>query len=341
MTAKHNRVGIIAETPLLQHRLQAVIVDAGYDIAVNTSPERLNRALLMNETISLWVVELEDEVRWDCFIQELFESTDTPILFGDGHLPSKNDESYISWRRRVHDKLSALAPAQKQPAVAPTIDLDLLIQRSVSPRFELPDTLKNAPAPELGPIWVLCASLGGPQAVKEFIDLLPADIPASFIYAQHIDAGCLDALVSSIGRHTALEMVIADHGLQLKNGRVCVVPVDNEIVFTDNAGILWQENPWSGPYGPSHDHLLKNTSAHFGSGCHSIIFSGMGSDGTIGSTLVREQGGTVWAQSTESCVQPSMPDSATLAGAVSFRGNPSQMAERLISWLAEHKTQAA
>lgn len=341
MNGKHNRVGVIAASPLVQHQLQVVINNAGYDVAVNTSPERLNSKLLKNETIRLWVVELEENDKNDDFIQVVLELTDMPVLFGDGNIPGKNDEDYLAWQRRIKEKLIAHAPPVEEAASAPEIDLEALIERPAKPSFELPESLKNAPCPNLGPIWVLCASLGGPQAVKEFIDLLPKDIPATFLYAQHIDAGCLDGLVQSVGRHTELSMVKADHGVQLENGKVCVVPVEHEIVFTENAGVLWKENPWSGPYGPSLDHLLKNVSEHYGQKANAIIFSGMGSDGTLGSTLVKEQGGTVWGQITQSCVQPSMPDSAFEAGCVDWRGSPQDMAEKIITWLAERKAQAA
>lgn len=341
MKGKHNRVGIIASTPLVQHQMQTVIAEAGYEVAVNSSPDRLNKTYLTNETIRLWVVELEDDGSWTDFVQEILELTEAPILFGDANLPGKNDEEYPRWCRRIREKLESFAPVVETAADAPEINLDALIAKPVQPSFELPEDLKRAPSPDLGPVWVLCASLGGPQAVKEFLDLLPADLPAPFLYAQHIDAGCLDALVFSIGRHTALNVVSGEHGLQMQNGQVCVVPVDNEILFSENHGILWQNNAWSGPYGPSHDQLLENVAEHYGKDCNTIIFSGMGSDGAVGSNIVKDTGGSVWAQTTESCVQSSMPDSASDAGAVDWRGTPSEMAEKLIRWLAEHRTAAA
>lgn len=341
MKTKHNRVGIIAPTPLIQHQMQSVVTDAGYEVAVNTSPDRLNKSFLTNETIRLWVVELEESEQWTGFVQEILERTEMPILFGDGNIPGKNDEDYPRWRRRIHEKLASFAPVIEEPAMAPEINLDALISTSATPRYELPESLKHAPCPDLGPVWVLCASLGGPQAVKAFLDLLPADIPAAFLYAQHIDAGCMDALVQSIGRHTSLEVVDGEHGAQLVNGRVFVVPVDNEIQFTENHGILWQNNGWSGPYGPSHDHLLKNVATRYAREANAIIFSGMGSDGALGASLIKEQGGTIWSQASDSCVQSSMPDSAADAGVVDWRGTPEQMAEKLLRWLAENRHVAA
>lgn len=341
MKGQHNRVGVIAASPLVQHQLQVVIANAGYDVAVNTSPERLNKQLLKNETIRLWVIELEENDQNDDFVQDVLELAEAPVLFGDGNIPGKNDEDYLGWQRRIHDKLLAHAPPVEEARTAPVIDLEELVGNTEKINFELPESLKNAPHPLLGPVWVLCASLGGPKAVKEFVDLLPKDIPACFLYAQHIDAGCLDALVQSVGRHTQLTMVKAEHGIQLENGKVCVVPVDNEIEFTANSGVLWRDNAWSGPYGPSLDHLLQNVSEHFGVKANAIVFSGMGTDGTLGATLIKEVGGTVWSQSTDSCIQPSMPDSAAEAGCIDWRGSPRDLAEKLITWLAQRKTQAA
>ena len=341
MNGQHNRVGIVGSTPLVQHQLQTAVENAGYEVAVNSSPERLNKKFLSNETIRLWVVELGEADHWTDLVQEILELTDAPILFGDGSIPSANDEEYPRWFRRIREKLESFAPPVEAAKSAPELNLEALLERPAKRIYELPEALLKAPQPDLGPVWVLCASLGGPQAVKDFLDVLPENIPATFLYAQHIDAGCLDALVQSIGRHTRLSVVNGEHGVQMANGKVYVVPVNNEIQFTNNHGILWQNEPWSGPYGPSHDHLLKNTSEHFGRRCHTIIFSGMGSDGSLGASLVKEQGGTVWSQTTASCVQSSMPDSAWDAGAVDWRGSPEEMAEKLIRWIAENRNQAA
>ncbi|WP_273284801.1 chemotaxis protein CheB [Reinekea forsetii] len=341
MKGKHNRVGIIASTALAQHQLEWVIADAGYEVAVNTSPERLNKLFLANETIRLWVVELAEDGQWSELLQDILDLTQAPILFGDGQIPAKNHQDYPRWCKRMQKKMHAFAPVLQAAVSAPQFDLDVLMRCVEKPRFELPESLKNAPNPDLGPIWILCASLGGPQAVKDFLDLLPLDIPATFLYAQHIDAGCLAALVQSVGRHAALTMTYAEHGLSLVNGQVAVVPVDHEILFANHPAVLWQDREWSGPYGPSHDQLLKNAAEHFGRQCNAIIFSGMGSDGTLGSALVKEMGGTVWAQATESCVQSSMPDAADQAGSVDWRGSPAQMAEKLIVWLAQRQTQTA
>lgn len=330
--SQQNRVGIIADTPLVQHMLQTVVTDAGYEVAVNTSPDRLNPSLLDNETIRLWAVELEDHDACP-YLYDLLERTQAPILFGDGDIPGKTEDDYPRWHKRMRTKLHDLVPVTEPIAEAPQIDLDTLLATPPQRVYTLPERLKTAPKTQVGPLWVLCASLGGPEAVKAFLDVLPGDIPATFLYAQHIDTGCLDALCHSVGRHTELKVMLGSHGRQLENGHVYVVPVENEIRLTENHGIVWQNNPWSGPYGPSHDHLLGNVMHRFGSSANAILFSGMGSDGAVGIAGLHATGGTVWAQDSASCVQSSMPDTAERTGAVSWRGTPEALAEKLLAWL--------
>lgn len=341
MNGKHNRVGIIASSALAQHMLQSVIAEAGYEIAVNTSPERLNLQFLRNETIRLWVIELEEDDRWSDFLSEAIEQTTSPILFGEGQIPAKTDPSFNNWCKRLLTKLTSFAPVVETAPDAPDINLDFVINKPSRPVLSLPESLKHQSTEALGPVWVLCASLGGPQAVKEFLDALPEDLPASFLYGQHIDAGCMDALVQSVGRHTGLKMVDALDGVYLANCHVFVVPVNHEITISSTDRIEQQANAWSGPYGPSHDQLLENMAMRYGERCNCIIFSGMGSDGALGASLVKAAGGSVWAQSSVSCVQSSMPDAATDTGVVDERGSPTELAEKLVKWLEKQKSKAA
>jgi chemotaxis response regulator CheB len=56
-------------------------------------------------------------------------------------------------------------------------------------------------------IRVLGASLGGSNAVKEFLDALPKGLPVGFVYAQYIDARFQKVLIQNLGRHSGITMV--------------------------------------------------------------------------------------------------------------------------------------
>ncbi len=331
------RVGIVSDTPLQGHLLATEVADMGYDIAVNTSPNGLNKSLLKSDAVSMWIVNLEMAEEWSEFLDSLLDQDQASIIFGEGAAPKRTSEQFPKWQRRLKNKLLETAPPISEAKTAPVFDLEKLqdLQPDQEQALELPTLYHYANPTQVDQVWVIGSSLGGPEPVKTFFDALPKEIPAAFIYAQHIDEGCLDALVVSIGRHARLTMELAGAGKQLENGKILVAPVSNEIDFHANNSVMTKDEPWSGPYGPSIDQLMKNVSSRYGKKANAIIFSGMGSDGSLGATLIKEAGGLVWSQSTETCTQPSMPDSADETGCVSFRGSARDLAKQLLSHIVD------
>ncbi len=329
------RVGVISDSLLQQHLLDAVLCEAGYEVGINLHPSKLNPVLLQSETISMWVVDIMDDDVSDSFLHQLLDHAVAPLFFGEGISPDRQSEDYSGWRRRLITKLSELSPPIKA-TVAPQVDFtDLSALPKPTQVIPLPDSIDPSKQQAVDQIWIVAASLGGPKPVKAFFDSLPAGIPAAFLYAQHIDGAHVDALVKSLGRHTALGMKLATQGDRIENGRVLVVPVDHEIGFTHTQRVEVKENGWSGPYGPSIDHLVQNVVARFGAKTNLIVFSGMGSDGTLGAKIIQESGGQIWSQATESAIQSSMPDSAAEAGCVSYRDTPEGLAQQLLLQLSE------
>jgi len=332
--SKNVRIGIISDSLLQQHLLQSVIGDIGYQIAVNTHPEKVNKAIFHSETISMWVVDLIDENCNSEFLDSLFDHAVAPVFIGEGISPDRNSEEFPGWCRRLLGKLEEISPPAIGSFESPEVDLAKI--NTGPPAVEtidLPEHLGNIPKTAVNQLWVLAASLGGPEAVKEFLDRLPANIPASFLYAQHIDQSFVKNLVKSIGRHTELEMSVMKQDDHIQNSRVLVVPVENEVVFRTDLKVDITQSGWSGPYGPSIDHLLKNVVETWGKKVNLIVFSGMGSDGTLGALEVCDAGGKIWSQSSVNAIQPSMPDSVAEADCVSFRGTPTEMADRLVAEL--------
>jgi chemosensory pili system protein ChpB (putative protein-glutamate methylesterase) len=189
-------------------------------------------------------------------------------------------------------------------------------------------------------IWVLGASLGGPDAVKEFLDALPQGLPVGFIYAQHIDARFQQALVQTLGRHSGITMVPYAEGSQIKTGEVMLAPVDHEFSFDCDGRAISKNTAWPGPYGPSVDQVMLNVAKHFGPRAHYILFSGMGNDGAEATVKIGQQASIIWAQDGKSCANSSMPDSAVATGHVSYIGSPRQLASPLVNYLPTQWTKS-
>jgi chemosensory pili system protein ChpB (putative protein-glutamate methylesterase) len=166
--------------------------------------------------------------------------------------------------------------------------------------------------------------------VKKFLAAMPGDLPMAFLLAQHIGPGFDHRLAAQLDRVTGLRVRMAEDGDLPQPGEVLVVPTGGRMELDESGRISHTESPWSGPYNPTINDVMLAVSRRYGSDSGAILFSGMGSDGTMGAVAIQDAGGYVWAQDEDSCVISSIPDSARRAGVVSFSGTPGELAQRLL-----------
>lgn len=340
MTERNSgRVAVIADTSLQRHVLQQALLANGYQVLLNCDPQRLDDEQLNGCAPDLWLVDLA-QAEDSPLIDLLLERATVPVLFGEGQAPERSSEHYPRWERRLVGKLKRLVgdPAR---AVGPTLEA-LLAQGQHPHRLNLPEALADKalvcgePARE---IWLLAASLGGPEAVKEFLDALPGGLPLGFVYAQHIDASFEARLPQAVGRHSQWPVSLARDGDWVRCGEVVVAPIGQELGFAEDNRMRILPRPWPEPYSPSIDQMMLNLAQHFPSCCGVIAFSGMGSDGSTAAAYLRRQGGLIWTQTAASCACPSMPDSLREGGFSSFSASPRELAEALVARLAEQYDQ--
>ena len=328
------RIAVLADTSLQRHVLQQALTGSGYNVVLNSDPSRLDTEALAACEADLWLVDLaqsEDSP----LIDSLLEQAEVPVLFGEGHAPERHSENYPRWERRLVGKLKRLVGDPTQ-AVGPS--LQALFDEAQRPaRLDLPRALADTPLAAGAParqVWLLAASLGGPSAVKAFLDALPGGLPIGFIYAQHIDASFETALPQAVGRHSQWHVNPARHGDPVRCGEVVVAPIQYELGFAEDGGMRIADHGWPEPYSPSIDQMMLNLAQHFGALSGVIAFSGMGSDGSAAAAYVRRQGAAIWTQRAESCACASMPDSLREGGYSAYSGDPRELAETLVNHLA-------
>ena len=326
---------MIADTSLQRHVLQQALSGNGYQVVLNSDPARLDEEALAACEPDLWLVDLaqsEDSP----LVDNLLERSNAPVLFGEGHAPERHSENYPRWERSLFGKLKRLVgdPAQ---AIGPGLEA-LLAEAQRPGRLELPAALADTPLVAGEParqVWLLAASLGGPEAVKAFLDALPGGLPIGFVYAQHIAASFESALPQAVGRHSQWHVNPVRQADQIRCGEVVVAPVAHELGFAENGAMQVSDRPWPEPYSPSIDQMMLNLAQHFGAHCGVIAFSGMGSDGSAAAAYARRQGGAIWTQRADSCACPSMPDSLREGGYSALSGDPRELAMALVNHLAE------
>lgn len=328
------RIGVIADTSLQRHVLQQALTANGYQVVLNNDPARLEESDLEAAAADLWLVDLM-QTEDSPLVDALLERDGCPVLFGEGHAPQRNSEHYPRWERRLLGKLKRLVG---DPSVAVGQRLEALSVESPRPTcLELPSGLagmdaSGEPARE---VWLLAASLGGPESVKAFLDALPSGLPLGFVYAQHIEASFESALSQVVGRHSQWQVNQSRAGDPVRCGEVVVVPISQEMRFDSDGSMRLTGRTWPEPYSPSVDQMMLNLAQHFGDRCGVIAFSGMGSDGSAAAAYLLRQGGRVWTQDAGSCVCSSMPDNLREGGFSSFSGAPRELAQALVNQLAQ------
>lgn len=326
MTERRNpRVGVIAESNLQRLALCHAVRSSGYELTLSCGPERAEVAALQEAGADAWLVDLNESSET---LERLLEHAEAPLLFGIEAAPMQGSRQYPVWERRVFVKLRNLIG---DPVVEERLDaLEAEPAHRTGP-LPLPAELAGRDLQELRLVCLLGASLGGPAAVKEFLDCLPDGLPVAFVLAQHIDGRMVGVLPSVLSRHNRLRIRLAGEASdRLRNGEVVVAPVAQEIDFTSEGEILARDKGWDGPYSPSIDQVLANLTRRFGKRVGALVFSGMGGDGAISAPLLRDAGGFVWAQSSDTCACPSQPESVRATGCVSFVGTPVELAQHLV-----------
>jgi hypothetical protein len=211
-------------------------------------------------------------------------------------------------------------------------DLDALFADPPAPVASGPRQAVKAAAPSVGPdrVFVLGASIGGPEAVRSFLSKLKAKTPAAFILAQHMGAEFLELMTSQLAKASAMPVRLAKPGEKFSAGEIVVVPVSQRFVIDDSGHIQFGVLPTESPYSPSIDQVMIDMADRFGARCTGIIFSGMASDAIEGAKYLAARGAKVWVQDPATCVISSMIDGAQAAGVVSFVGAPEQLADHVL-----------
>lgn len=185
-------------------------------------------------------------------------------------------------------------------------------------------------------VWVIGASIGGPQMVKRFLAGIKADMPVAFVLAQHIGSNFVSLLAKQLDQVTHLKVMPATEGHLLRHNEVVVAPTTERVTIDAEGYIRLRPMEFKSIYTPSIDTVMTDISIRYGSRTSTIVFSGMGNDGVRGAQLIASRGGKVWAQDPDSCVVSSMPDSTRRAGVVSFSGEPEQLSEHITTYFETH-----
>jgi two-component system chemotaxis response regulator CheB len=167
---------------------------------------------------------------------------------------------------------------------------------------------------------VVCvgASTGGTEALREFLEELPANAPGMVI-VQHMPEKFTAAFAKRLNGLCEVEVKEAVDGDPVLRGHVLIAPGDKHMLL-ERQGARYYVSVKTGPlvsrHRPSVDVLFRSAARAAGSNAMGIIMTGMGDDGARGMLEMHQTGAYTVAQDEASSVVFGMPKEAIAKGGV-------------------------
>lgn len=190
----------------------------------------------------------------------------------------------------------------------PKLSVDAVIAKSKTVLTETTDK-----------IIVLGASTGGTEAIRYFLESLPADTPG-IVIVQHMPEQFTASFANRLNETCAITVKEAVNNDTVLRGQALIAP-GNKHMLLKRSGARYFVEVTDGPlvnrHRPSVDVLFRSAARYAGKNAFGIIMTGMGDDGAKGLKEMHDSGAYTVAQDADSCVVFGMPKEAIAAGGVS------------------------
>lgn len=334
------RVGLITGQEEQEQYLRKLLEAAGLSVVAGFQTGAIDIEAVCASPADALVILLDSEAEQAIDeLELLIEEVEVPLLFHEGAVPRDP-----AWGGKLRAKLERLVwreprPPHPEPVLKPVAGEPGAAPPPPAPLQIVASQERRRPRAEA--VWVLGASLGGPQAVRAFLTALDGrPPPVGLVLAQHIGAAFVPLLAEQLQRMSGIPVATAREGSPVLTGQVTLVPVDRRFTLTAQGLIALTAESIPGGYRPSIDDVMEQVVAFYRHRTCAVIFSGMGDDGSRGAAAIVRAGGTVFAQSADSCVISSMPDAVRRATTVSDSGPPEELARRMLKWIADRRQSA-
>jgi two-component system CheB/CheR fusion protein len=163
----------------------------------------------------------------------------------------------------------------------------------------------------------LGASAGGIEAFEKFFKNLSPDTGIAFVIVMHLDPHQKGFLPETIQRFSKMPVQEARDDMKVEPDNVYVIPSNKDMVISGDVLKLAKPVLTKGLRMPI-DTFFRSLADDHGEKSIGIIFSGMGSDGTLGLKAIKENMGMVMAQDPKEAEYDNMILSAINTGTVDF-----------------------
>ncbi len=317
------RIAITSDSANHRHFLQKSMEQSGIEVVLNESlTERfIDKLDNSHSDVVLFDMEAIEDEHLE-YLDQLLEQSGVPVIINDVSALTLNEaHSSARWNDALLQKIVDITGRNSKLGSSAE---NVLIAKTATVAEN------NMQAALAKNIWVLGASLGGPDALKRFLANIPADLPVTFIVAQHLGENFVALLAEQLNRYTAFDVLVPARGHVARHQQVLVTPTDQRMLINPIGAVEYHPITQASQYSPSINGVISDFAQRYKYNIGVIIFSGMCDDGVSGCESLSRKGGSVWVQDPKSCVISAMPESVIDKVNIGFSGTPEQLAEQLV-----------
>lgn len=217
-------------------------------------------------------------------------------------------------RVRICDAVKAASHARLRRissfsrTVAPKLTADVIMEKPKS----------HAMIQTTEKVVVVGASTGGTEALRVFLEALPADCPG-IVIVQHMPEGFTRAFSQRLDGLCRISVKEAANNDTVVRGRALIAPGNHHTLLKRSGARYYVEikdGPLVSRHRPSVDVLFRSAARYAGKNAVGVIMTGMGDDGARGMLEMKEAGAVNVAQDEASCIVFGMPNEAIKLGGV-------------------------
>jgi two-component system CheB/CheR fusion protein len=176
------------------------------------------------------------------------------------------------------------------------------------------------------------ASAGGLDPCRRFFTDMPIDTGLAFVVVQHLDPDHKSEMALLLGRCTQMPVVEALDRARVEPNHVYVIPPNRALALSKGRLRVTEPAERRGAR-MAVDFFFQSLARECKERGIGIIFSGTGSDGTVGIQAIRDAGGLAIAQDPQMAEQDGMPRSAIARG-VDFVLSVREMPEEILKYVS-------
>lgn len=173
------------------------------------------------------------------------------------------------------------------------------------------------------------ASAGGPPVLQKILSGIESHYKIPIVIVQHIDSLFTEGFARFLETTTGRKITTGSHGMMLTDNMIVMPPADMHIGFAGQGVIELDSGKPDRGIRPSVHHLFESMAKIYGKDSAAIILTGMGNDGVVGMSALREKGAVTIAQDEKSSMIHGMPGEAIKAGAAKYIMNIEQIVDYL------------